>query len=115
MIWSGDLSATQCKFCSNAFLYLCLIKESLKITSEYVNKYAFLLTADQEEHGAILEMAASVKMAIRQLALAKKQEKEAEVENIDVDDVIVSLMADLQQVQDRESETMLEEIQEKVP
>ena len=73
-----------------------------------------MLTADQEEHGAILEMAASVKMIIRQTALAKSQGAEKSLDDIDIDDVIVSLMADLQQIQDRETEGMINHVQDKV-
>ena len=70
--------------------------------------------ADQEEHGAILEMATAVKMVIRQAALARKQAGDKSIEDIDVDDVIVSLMADLQQVQDKETKATMLEVQEKV-
>ena len=72
------------------------------------------IVADQEEHGAILEMAAAVKMVIRQTALMKKQGADKAIDDIDIDDVIVSLMADLQQIQDKETKSMMSEISEKV-
>ena len=59
-------------------------------------------------------MAASVKMIIRQTALAKSQGPEKSLDDIDIDDVIVSLMADLQQIQDRETEGMIHNVQDKV-
>ena len=75
----------------------------------------FLSPADQEEHGAILEMAAAVKMVLRQTALTRRQGEDKTNGNVHVDDVIVSLMADLQQVQDNEMKMVMSEVQEKVP
>ena len=72
------------------------------------------ISADQEEHGAILEMAAAVKMVIRQTALIKSKDADKKIDDIDIDDVIVSLMADLQQIQDKETKSMLLEVPGKV-
>ena len=59
-------------------------------------------------------MAAAVKMVIRQRTLARKQDASEEIDDADIDEVIVSLMADLQQVQDKETKKMMLEIPEKV-
>eukprot|EP00794_Sanderia_malayensis_P006079 gene6079-6782_t len=65
--------------------------------------------SDQEEHGAILEMAAAVKMVIREVNLQHQTEKE----EISRDDVSISLLADLQQIQDKETDQVMREITEK--
>jgi len=70
-------------------------------------------SSDQEEHGAILEMATAVRMVVRQTALARKQGEDKTIDDIDIDDAIVSLIADLQQIQDKETKKMMTEIPDK--
>ena len=73
-----------------------------------------LSVADQEEHGAVLEMAAAVKVIIRQVIMAKAKGEGISPEDISIDDVTVSILADLQQAQDRENEEMMITVNEKV-
>ncbi|XP_047146715.1 trichohyalin isoform X1 [Hydra vulgaris] len=64
--------------------------------------------SDQEEHIAILEMAAAIKYAITESFL-----KENSDEILTKDGIIVSIMADLQQVQDVETENLLNSLPNK--
>ena len=84
------------------------------VISRSANWRGFIFLADQEEHGAILEMATAVRMVVRQTALARKQGEDKTIDDIDIDDVIVSLIADLQQIQDKEAKAMMTEIPNKV-
>lgn len=71
----------------------------------------FLLVADKETRQNLLLEAAVFKVVNRQKYLEITQEGEQAVER---DDVIVSLLADLQQEQDQESEKLVNEMQDKV-
>ena len=71
----------------------------------------FLLAADKETRQNLLLEAAVFKVVNRQKYLEITQEGEQAVER---DDVIVSLLADLQQEQDQESEKLVNEMQDKV-
>ena len=71
----------------------------------------FLLTADKETRQTLLLEAAVFKVVNRQKYLEITREGEQAVER---DDVIVSLLADLQQEQDQESEKLVNEMQDKV-
>ena len=59
-------------------------------------------------------MATAVRMVVRQTALARKQGEDKTIDDIDIDDAIVSLIADLQQIQDKETKKMMTEIPDKV-
>lgn len=67
------------------------------------------LTADKEARHNLLVEAAVFKVVNRQKYLELSQE-----ETVKKDDVIVSLLADLQQEQDQESERLVNEMQDKV-
>ena len=69
------------------------------------------LTEDKETRQNLLLEAAVFKVVNRQKYLEITQEGEQAVEK---DDVIVSLLADLQQEQDQESEKLVNEMQDKV-
>ena len=69
--------------------------------------YVFL--ADQLLHVDILDMAAAYKFEVHRYRLAN--EKETDVND---EEVTVSIMADLQEEQDKESEGILAQLQEKV-
>lgn len=71
----------------------------------------FLLVADKQTRQNLLLEAAVFKVVNRQKYLEITQEGEQAVER---DDVIVSLLADLQQEQDQESEKLVNEMQDKV-
>lgn len=66
-------------------------------------------TADKEARHNLLVEAAVFKVVNRQKYLELSQE-----ETVKKDDVIVSLLADLQQEQDQESEKLVNEMQDKV-
>ena len=66
-------------------------------------------TADKEARRNLLVEAAVFKVVNRQKYLELSQE-----ETVKKDDVIVSLLADLQQEQDQESEKLVNEMQDKV-
>ena len=70
-----------------------------------------LFTADKETRQNLLREAAVFKVVNRQKYLEITQDGEQAVEK---DDVIVSLLADLQQEQDQESEKLVNEMQDKV-
>lgn len=75
-------------------------------------KCSFLFfTADKETRQNLLLEAAVFKVVNRQKYLEIIQDGEQAVEK---DDVIVSLLADLQQEQDQESEKLVNEMQDKV-
>lgn len=69
------------------------------------------LTEDKETRQKLLLEAAVFKVVNRQKYLEITEDKEQAVEK---DDVIVSLLADLQQEQDQESEKLVNEMQDKV-
>lgn len=71
----------------------------------------FFLTEDKETRQNLLLEAAVFKVVNRQKYLEITQDGEQAVEK---DDVIVSLLADLQQEQDQESEKLVNEMQDKV-
>ena len=71
----------------------------------------FFFTADKETRQNLLQEAAVFKVVNRQKYLEITQDEEQAVEK---DDVIVSLLADLQQEQDQESEKLVNEMQDKV-
>lgn len=71
----------------------------------------FFFTADKETRQNLLQEAAVFKVVNRQKYLEITQDGEQAVEK---DDVIVSLLADLQQEQDQESEKLVNEMQDKV-
>ena len=71
----------------------------------------FFFTADKETRQNLLLEAAVFKVVNRQKYLEITQDEEQTVEK---DDVIVSLLADLQQEQDQESERLVNEMQDKV-
>lgn len=71
---------------------------------------SFLL-ADQEQKQSILLEAAAVKFVNRRNHLQKSREEEGPIPR---DDVIISVFADLQQEQDKESELVIEAMQDKV-
>lgn len=70
-----------------------------------------LFTADKETRHNLLLEAAVFKVVNRQKYLEITQDGDQAVEK---DDVIVSLLADLQQEQDQESEKLVNEMQDKV-
>lgn len=70
-----------------------------------------LFTADKETRQNLLLEAAVFKVVNRQKYLEITQDGDQAVEK---DDVIVSLLADLQQEQDQESEKLVNEMQDKV-
>lgn len=69
------------------------------------------LTEDKETRQKLLLEAAVFKVVNRQKYLEITEDREQAVEK---DDVIVSLIADLQQEQDQESEKLVNEMQDKV-
>lgn len=69
------------------------------------------LTEDKETRQKLLLEAAVFKVVNRQKYLEITEDKEQAVKK---DDVIVSLLADLQQEQDQESEKLVNEMQDKV-
>ena len=71
----------------------------------------FFFIADKETRQKLLQEAAVFKVVNRQKYLEITQDGEQTVEK---DDVIVSLLADLQQEQDQESEKLVNEMQDKV-
>ena len=71
----------------------------------------FFFIADKETRQKLLQEAAVFKVVNRQKYLEITQDGEQAVEK---DDVIVSLLADLQQEQDQESEKLVNEMQDKV-
>lgn len=68
-----------------------------------------MFLADQLLHVDILDMASAYKFEVQRYRLAN--EKEADVND---EEVTVSMMADLQEEQDKESEGILAQLQEKV-
>ena len=68
-----------------------------------------MFLADQLLHVDILDMAAAYKFEVHRYRLAN--EKETDVND---EEVTVSIMADLQEEQDKESEGILAQLQEKV-
>lgn len=70
----------------------------------------FFFTADKETRQNLLQEAAVFKVVNRQKYLETQDEEQA----VEKDDVIVSLLADLQQEQDQESEKLVNEMQDKV-
>lgn len=70
-----------------------------------------MFTEDKETRQNLLLEAAVFKVVNRQKYLEITQDGEQAVEK---DDVIVSLLADLQQEQDQESEKLVNEMQDKV-
>jgi len=76
-----------------------------------MKRSCFFLTEDKETRQNLLLEAAVFKVVNRQKYLEITQEEEQAVEK---DDVIVSLLADLQQEQDQESEKLVNEMQDKV-
>jgi len=70
----------------------------------------FFFTADKETRQNLLQEAAVFKVVNRQKYLETLDEEQA----VEKDDVIVSLLADLQQEQDQESEKLVNEMQDKV-
>ena len=81
-------------------LFCCIMKCS-----------CFFLTEDKETRQSLLLESAVFKVVNRQKYLETTQDGEQAVEK---DDVIVSLLADLQQEQDQESEKLVNEMQDKV-
>ena len=81
-------------------LFCCIMKRS-----------CFFLTEDKETRQSLLLESAVFKVVNRQKYLEITQDGEQAVEK---DDVIVSLLADLQQEQDQESEKLVNEMQDKV-
>ena len=71
----------------------------------------FFHTEDKENRQSLLLEAAVFKVVNRQKYLEINKDGEQAVEK---DDVIVSLLADLQQEQDQESEKLVNEMQDKV-
>lgn len=71
----------------------------------------FVILGDKDQRRAILLEATAVKFVNRQNHLQKSLEGE---ETVARDDVIISLLADLQQEQDRESELVIGSMQDKV-
>jgi len=67
--------------------------------------------ADKDQRKSILLEASAVKFVNRQNHLQKSREDDGKVPR---DDVIISILADLQQEQDKESETIIGTMQEKV-
>ena len=75
----------------------------------YKKNLCFLFTADKEGRHNLLVEAAVFKVVNRQKYLEVSQEG-----GVEKDDVIVSLLADLQQEQDQENEKLVNEMQDKV-
>ena len=71
--------------------------------------FPFVFLADQLLHVDILDMAAAYKFEVHRYRLAN--EKETDVND---EEVTVSIMADLQDEQDKESEGILAQLQDKV-
>ena len=67
--------------------------------------------ADKDQRKAILLEAAAVKFVNRQTHLQKSRQEEGTIPR---DDVLISLLADLQQEQDKESEVVIGTMQDKV-
>ena len=76
-----------------------------------MKRSCFILTEDKETRQSLLLESAVFKVVNRQKYLEITQDGEQAVEK---DDVIVSLLADLQQEQDQESEKLVNEMQDKV-
>ena len=76
--------------------------------SLYLTIIFLLCLAEQEDHEVILEIGLSIKFVSMYENLSKNKE------NISAEDVNVSLMADLQQVQDEEMRTVMDSLQQKV-
>ena len=85
------------------FICLCLS------TSPFLFVCLFVCAADKEARHNLLLEAAVFKIVNRQKFLEASQDGAVEK-----DDVIVSLLADLQQEQDQESEKLVNEMQDKV-
>ena len=93
---------------------LCFFAQMTTFTWASSQSEVFLLhfvpsTADKEARHNLLVEAAVFKVVNRQKYLELSQE-----ETVKKDDVIVSLLADLQQEQDQESEKLVNEMQDKV-
>ena len=69
----------------------------------------FVFLADQLNHVDILDMASAYKFEVQRYRMTS--EKESDVND---EEVTVSIMADLQEEQDKESEGILAQLQEKV-
>ena len=69
----------------------------------------FSPVADQGFHIDILDMAAAYKFEVQRFRLTNEKGSE-----VDDEEVTVSIMADLQEEQDKESERMMAQLQEKV-
>ena len=69
-------------------------------------------SGEQEEHIPILEMALAVKYITRIEKMASTQTKD--INNVKPDDVIIELTADLQQIQDEETKSVVEMLPEMV-
>ena len=69
----------------------------------------FYLLAEKESRSNLLQEAAIYKVVNRQKYLELSQDG-----SVEKDDVVISLLADLQQEQDQESEKMVNEMQDKV-
>ena len=69
----------------------------------------FFSVADQGSHTDILDMAAVYKFEVQRHRLTSQKERE-----VDDEEVTVSIMADLQEEQDKESERIMTQLQEKV-
>ena len=71
--------------------------------------FRFSSSADQGFHIDVLDMAAAYKFEVQRQRLTNKKGSE-----VDDEEVTVSIMADLQEEQDKESERIMTQLQEKV-